>query len=155
MVTPQSQFIISLYGPPGSGKSSVGRALAARLHFPFWDLDEEIQARSKMTIPEIFAREGETGFRRREQKILRQLLKHREGVLALGGGALLDLSNRKEVESSGPVLCLQASIDKLLERMGTDGDTRPLLAGDLRARLESLIAQRTRHYSSFTEQLDA
>ncbi len=147
--------MIFLYGPPGSGKSSVGRALAARLRYPFWDLDEEIQARSKKTIPEIFAREGETGFRRREQKILRQLLKHREGVLALGGGALLDPSNRMMVESSGPVLCLHASVEKLLERMGTDGDARPLLAGDLRARLESLVAQRLGHYSSFPVQLDA
>ena len=155
METTRSQFIISLYGPPGSGKSSVGRALAAKLRLPFWDLDEEIQARSKLNIPEIFSRQGENGFRRRERTVLRQLLKYRDGVLALGGGALLDPSNRTLVESSGPVLCLQASIDRLLERMGTDGTDRPLLAGDLRLRLESLLAQRAGHYDSFPMQLDA
>jgi 3-dehydroquinate synthase len=155
MVTNHTQFIISLYGPPGSGKSSVGRLLAARLRLPFWDLDEEIQARSKRTISEIFDREGEAGFRRRERRILRQLLANGEGVLALGGGALLDPSNRKLVESCGPVLCLISTIEKLMERMGADASTRPLLAGDLRGRLESLMAQRLEHYSSFPEQLDA
>ena len=155
METIRSQFIISIYGPPGSGKSSLGRLLAAKLRFPFWDLDEEIQTRSKLTIPEIFVRQGEVGFRRREREVLRQLLKHREGVLSLGGGALLDPSSRLLAESSGPVLCLHASIERLLERMGSDDTDRPLLAGDLRLRLESLLAQRAVHYASFPQQLDA
>lgn len=146
---------ICLYGPPGSGKSSVGRALAARLGFPFWDLDEEIQVRSKMNIPEIFAREGEKGFRRRERKVLLDLLAHQEGVLALGGGALLNPANLTQVEAAGTVLCLQAPIERLLERLGAESNSRPLLNGDLRPRLESLLSSRADHYNSFPFALDA
>jgi len=146
--------LICLYGPPGSGKSSVGRALAARLGLPFWDLDEEIQARSKMSIPEIFSREGERGFRQRERKVLLELTSRGEGVLALGGGALLNPANRKRVEAVGLVLCLHAPIDRLLERLGAQGDSRPLLSGDVRARLESLLSNRADHYRLFPLALD-
>jgi 3-dehydroquinate synthase len=147
--------LVSLYGPPGAGKSRLGRALAAQLDLPFWDLDAEIEARSRRKIPVIFAREGEAGFRRRERAILAQLLQHGEGVLALGGGALLRPDNRALAEAAGPVLCLQAPLDTLAERLGKDENQRPLLAGDVQAQLAGLIQARSGHYASFPLQLDA
>jgi len=138
-----------IYGPPGSGKSSVGRLLAQALDLPFWDLDAEIEARTRKSVPALFAKYGEVGFRKRERKLLATLLTHPRGVISLGGGALLDSENRVRVEAHGPVLCLEASIDTLLERLGPAGQERPLLAGDLQAHLENLLAVRANHYMDF------
>ncbi len=145
---------ILLYGPPGSGKSSVGRLLAEALELPFWDLDHEIELRSKATIPEIFSRHGEAGFRRREQDVLKSLLARRHGVISLGGGALLDPGNRAAAEESGQILCLSASVDDLITRLQTADEERPLLNENLESKLSELIAQRADHYASFPNQLD-
>ncbi len=139
-----------VYGPPGSGKSSAGRLLAQALDLPFWDLDAEIEARARKSIPAIFAKYGEAGFRKRERKVLGTLLAHPRGVVSLGGGALLDGQNRSLVEAHGPVVCLEASVDTLLSRLGTAGLERPLLAGDVQAQLENLLAVRASHYTDFT-----
>ena len=143
-----------LYGPPGSGKSSAGRLLARALDLPFWDLDAEIEARSRKSIPAIFARYGEAGFRKRERKVLETLLTHSTGVISLGGGALMDAQNRTQVESHGPVLCLDASLDDLLQRLGANSEERPLLAGNLRSRLDDMLAVRADHYASFPLKID-
>ena len=145
--TSLSTFFI--YGPPGSGKSSVGRLLAQALDLPFWDLDAEIEARTRKSIPAIFAKYGESGFRKRERRVLETLLAYPRGVVSLGGGALLDEQNRVRVEAQGPVLCLEASIDTLLSRLGPSGQERPLLGGDLQAHLENLLAVRADHYLDF------
>ena len=79
-----------LYGPPGSGKSACGRALAENLALPFYDLDQEIEARSGKTILEIFSSQCEPGFREWERAGLEEVLEREAGVVALGGGALLD-----------------------------------------------------------------
>lgn len=149
-----ARSLFFIYGPPGSGKSSAGRLLAQALEIPFWDVDAEIEARSRMSIPKIFARYGETGFRKREHKVLERLLAHRAGVISLGGGALLDAASRAQVEALGPVLCLQASLEALLDRLELSDDQRPLLAGDLRPRLEDLLAARQEHYASFPLQIE-
>jgi 3-dehydroquinate synthase len=148
------QFLISLYGPPGSGKSMVGRELAERLALPFFDADHEIQVRSGMTIPEIFARDGESGFRRCEQDVLRDLYAQFEGVIALGGGALLDPENRSLVEAAGPVVTLEAPLPVLVERLRPSSEMRPLLADDLATKLESLVQRRSDHYASFAIRID-
>ena len=150
-----SRSIISLYGPPGVGKSRVGERLAGQLHLPFWDVDEEIRARSGMDIPAIFDEEGETGFRRREKAVLHDLLSNPEGVLALGGGALLDPENRDWVESAGPIVCLQAPVEILLERLNQSKDGRPLLVGDMSDRLQGLLTVRSDHYASFPITINA
>lgn len=143
-----------LYGPPGSGKSSAGRLLAQSLGVPFWDLDAEIEARSRASIPKIFTKYGEAGFRKRERKVLETLLAHSQGIVSLGGGALLDPQSRALVEAHGPVICLDAPLDTLLERLGATDDQRPLLTGDLRQRLEELLAARARHYASLPLHLE-
>jgi len=148
------QFVISLYGPPGSGKSRVGRELAKRLALPFFDADHEIQVRSGKTIPEIFAGDGEAGFRRCEQDILHSLYSQLEGVIALGGGALLGSPNRDLVESAGPVVSLEAPLPVLVQRLSRSPEVRPLLAGEMASKLESLVQGRAEHYASFTIRID-
>ena len=151
---PGDEFIF-LYGPPGVGKSVVGRQLAEDMALPFYDLDAEVAARSGAAIPEIFALEGEAGFRQREGRALVALLEATGGVIALGGGTLLNGDLRKRVEAAGAVLCLHAPPETLLERLAATGDERPLLSGDVKARLQDLVAARADHYRSFPSQLDA
>ena len=144
---------IFLYGPPGSGKTTLGTDLAAALNLPFHDLDAVIEQRAGRTIPRIFAEESESGFRRRELDALRMVTN--EGapigqVIALGGGALLNPEARELAETNGKVVCLIASLDTLSARLAAgEADGRPLLAGDPIERLRGLLALREAHYASF------
>nr|MBP7638595.1 AAA family ATPase [Kiritimatiellia bacterium] len=97
-----------LYGPPGSGKSTIGQILARRLDLPFIDLDAFIECTAKQRIPDIFACEGEGGFRMREAAALDQVAHGPSAIIALGGGALLSAKNRALAESTGDILCFQA-----------------------------------------------
>ena len=159
---------IYLYGPSGSGKSTVGRILAEQLALPYVDLDERIVASAQKTIPDIFATEGETGFRNRESKALDEVINHPPAVVALGGGALLDENNRTLTENSGPVICLMANLETLVERLQLDHNRRPLLEQTgsdnrpntntqkteiLRIRLTKLLEEREAHYANFSHQL--
>jgi shikimate kinase / 3-dehydroquinate synthase len=144
---------VFVYGPPSSGKSTIGRLLAQALDVPFIDLDEEIVAQNRLSIPEIFELEGEAAFRERETAALKSTLTFGEKVVALGGGSLVDPNNRSLVEAAGPVLLLAASLEILLERLPEFSDKRPLLAGDLTSRLKGLLARRREHYASFPCQI--
>ncbi|HEX9029498.1 MAG TPA: 3-dehydroquinate synthase [Anaerolineales bacterium] len=148
-----SQFIF-LYGPPGSGKSTVGKQLAQDLGLSFFDLDDDIEYRSRMTIPEIFEQEGEAGFRQRERYCLDAILDGSPAVVALGGGALLDDSTRQRVEAAGQVACLTASFDALLARLQSSPVRRPLLKGDAAGQLDRLLQRRSAHYASFPLQVN-
>ncbi len=150
---------VFLYGPPGSGKSTIGRQLADSLALPFIDLDLEIEKRYGFSIPEIFAKEGEAGFRQLEKTKIMEVCNREWGVIALGGGALLDHENRGWVEASGPVVCLSASPDLLLGRLDSTPIERPLLSGEQasapdKSRLKDLLADRNQHYASFAYQVD-
>ncbi len=151
--------MIFLYGPPASGKSTVGQLLADSLALPFVDLDQRIEKRSGMTVTEIFDKKRESGFRELEQDQLREVLNLDWGVIALGGGTLLDPENRARVEAAGPIICLSASPEALLERLSSTTIERPLLADgkDNRpagSQLMNLLVERDSHYSSFSNQLD-
>jgi 3-dehydroquinate synthase len=146
--------MIFVYGPPGSGKSSVGRRLAEGLSLEFYDLDKEITRQAGREISTIFDNEGEREFRKREVQALQNALDKGSGVVALGGGALLNDENRSSVTDAGVVLCLGASVDTLIERLRVDGVDRPLLRGDLEDRINHLLEDRAEHYKSFQHQLD-
>lgn len=144
---------IYLYGPPASGKSTVGVRLAERTGLAFVDLDEVIQITAAQSIPQIFDVEGEAGFRRRESEALQKVAAASNQVVALGGGALLSTGNRELCEQSGIVFCLQATYPTLIQRLGFDENQRPLLAQDAAAQLEKLLSQRLPHYLSFEHQI--
>ena len=108
---------IFLYGPPGAGKSSVGKALAERLRLPFVDLDLEIEKSAGKTIPQIMEEQGESAFRDLETEMLKQVVNESPRVIALGGGALLREENRRCAEECGQVVFLEAKIETLVERL--------------------------------------
>ena len=141
-----------LYGPPGSGKSTIGRLLAARLGLPFTDLDAVIVETGGRPIPQILAEEGELGFRAREKQALADMGARTRHVVALGGGALLNPECRALAESNGEVLCLACTLETLCHRIDTAPGSRPL-AGN-HAALEKLMANRAAHYASFPRRLD-
>jgi 3-dehydroquinate synthase len=117
------------------------------------DLDSAIEAEAGQPIPEIFATEGEAGFRLRERSALGMALAGEARVIALGGGALLDLECRALVEHAGRVICLNAASETLLTRLQAAAEERPLISRDLRGGLESLLLQRADHYASFRDVL--
>jgi shikimate kinase len=134
---------VVLVGMMGSGKSSIGRRLAARLGVPFVDADAEIEARAGgMTIAEIFERHGEPYFRAGEARVIANLLEHGPQVLATGGGAFMNRDTRAAIHLKGVSIWLKAELDVLMKRIKRRGD-RPLLkTGDPAATLTALIAER-------------
>ena len=138
-----------LWGMMGSGKTTIGRALATQLERPFFDLDALVSQHTGMPIERLFTERGEEFFRHREQEVLTRLLKDvPDAVIAVGGGALLTPSFRDHIRQRAFVITLEASISVLLERVGS-GDGRPLLAGDgqtVKQRLEGLLAERHLQY---------
>jgi shikimate kinase len=133
---------IALVGLMGAGKSSIGRRLAQRLHIPFIDADTEIEAAAGATIEEIFERHGEAAFREGERRVIARLLEGPVQVLATGGGAFIDESIRALLRERAITVWLRADIELLLPRV-LRRNNRPLLkAGDPRAILERLIAER-------------
>jgi 3-dehydroquinate synthase len=140
---------IFIYGPPGSGKSTVGKILADRLEIPFLDLDVEIERMAGQTISQIMSEQGEPIFRDLETAALEKAASGAASVIALGGGALLRDSNRVCAESAGEVVLLEADLPTLLERLKSASGQRPLLTGDMEEKLRSLMARRQAHYESF------
>ncbi len=121
---------IALVGLRGTGKSTVGRLVAARLGWPFADADEEIERAAGRTVAAIFAAEGEAGFRDREAAVLTDLLARPRVVLAAGGGAVLRPENRRLFQTCGVVAWLTADPAALAERLAADlstADRRPAL----------------------------
>ncbi len=138
---------IVMVGMMGAGKTAVGRALAARLQVPFLDSDHEIEAAANMSIPEIFARDGEDFFRLKERQVISRLLTEECGVLSTGGGAFLAAENRETITRNGASIWLQADLDVLWNRV-RHRDTRPLLrTSDPRATLAELYAARVPLYA--------
>ncbi len=144
---------IFLYGPSGSGKSTIGKQLASDLKLPFIDSDQVIEVNAGISIPEIVEAEGMPKVRDLETEALRQIVNGSESVIALGGGALLREENRALVEKNGKVILLKAELSTLMDRLDKDPNKRPLLAGDLKAKLTAYLEGRAEHYASFSLQI--
>ena len=139
---------VYLVGFMGSGKSTVGRMLAGKLGWEFVDLDDEIEKRAGVSIPEIFAVQGEPAFRELESSALREQVKQarerRSRVVALGGGAFVDPGNREALSGAGVSIWLKCPVTRLWERVASERD-RPL-ARD-RTAFESLYEKRRAEYA--------
>lgn len=137
---------VALVGMMGAGKTAVGRAVALKLGVPFLDSDAEIEAAANLSVPEIFQRDGEVFFRKRETEVISRLLETQNGILSTGGGAYLAEVNRKNITQKGVALWLDAPIDLLWSRVKSK-DTRPLLRTDNPlATLTEIFATRTPIY---------
>lgn len=143
-----------LAGFMGTGKSAVGRLVAARLGREFVDIDQLIETRAGRTIPRIFEEEGEAVFRALEAEACQELSVGQSWVVATGGWALGLPANRAAVEAGGVVICLGADVPTLVGRLG-GADGRPMLQdAEWEMRLERLLAQRRPTYRSFPLQVD-
>lgn len=137
---------VALVGMMGAGKTAVGRAVAAKLAVPFLDSDAEIEAAANLSVPEIFERDGEEFFRKRETEVISRLLDERSGILSTGGGAFLAKVNRDNISARGVSLWLNADLSLLWNRV-RHKDTRPLLrTSDPKATLSALYNTRVPIY---------
>ncbi|MEW5747026.1 MAG: shikimate kinase [Nitrospirota bacterium] len=138
---------IVLTGFMGTGKTVVGTLLAERLRRPLIDVDSEIEREQRMTVAEIFAREGEAAFRDMEAAVIRRLSERAGVIIATGGGAVVRQENRENLRKNGVVVCLTASPEATLERTRAAG-TRPLLqVDDPLQRIRELLEARGPYYA--------
>ena len=142
---------IYLVGLMGSGKTTVGKLTAKKLVKSFIDSDHLIEERSGVRVPLIFEYEGEEGFRKRETKVLEELIAMKNIILATGGGIILEKSNQKLLVENGLVIYLKADYDLLASRLRSDL-TRPLLQGvNIKDRLKNLFMERDPIYKSIAD----
>lgn len=122
----RSDSSLFLVGPMGAGKTTIGRQLADMLGWRFVDSDHEIEVRTGASIPWIFEKEGEEGFRKREESMIGELTRQKQIVLATGGGSVMRPANRQALQSRGTVIYLYTPVSMQLERTAHDRN-RPLL----------------------------
>lgn len=144
MSAPRTRPVCVLVGPPGSGKTSTGTVLATRLAVPFRDTDADIAEAAGKPIPEIFVDDGEERFRELERAAVAAALKSCDGVLALGGGAVLSERTRQAL-AGHTVVFLSVELADAVRRVGID-QGRPLLSVNPRATLKHQLAQRRPFY---------
>lgn len=140
---------IVLIGFMGAGKTTVGRVLADRLRWKFYDLDDVIEQRTGQSVSQIFASGGETGFRRMETSALRAMLEDnspsQDHILALGGGAFVQPENRRLLEQAGAItVLLEAPLEELRRRCQAEAKARPLAQQE--AHFAGLFAARRADY---------
>ncbi|HWG65646.1 MAG TPA: shikimate kinase [Streptosporangiaceae bacterium] len=129
-----------LIGPPGAGKSTVGPLLAGLLGVAFLDTDSIVEHVAGKPVSDIFVQDGEAAFRVLEREATARAVAGHRGVLALGGGAVLDPGTRR-VLAGQPVIYLETGYAAALERTGLNA-ARPLLLGNPRARMRALLEER-------------
>ncbi|MGE0918727.1 shikimate kinase [Trichlorobacter lovleyi] len=146
---------IILTGPMGSGKTSVGQLLAARLGYRFQDLDALLVEQAGKSINQIFADEGEAAFRERETALLATLVGQHGIILSTGGGVVIREANRRLLHAGGLVVNLTATVPVLAGRLAL-ADDRPLLKGDeaLEARIERIMTERESFYADADIRID-
>jgi shikimate kinase len=138
--------VLVLIGAPGSGKTTVGRLVAATLGVGFRDTDADVEIVAGKTVADIFIDDGEAAFRALERDAVAGALREHSGVLALGGGAVLDATTR-EALTGHRVVWLEVGLTDATKRIGLARD-RPVLALNPRATLAKLLSARTPHYEA-------
>ena len=137
--------LVVLVGPPGAGKSTVGRLVADRLGARWRDTDADIEAAAGRAIPDIFVDDGEAHFRALERAAVVDAVNEHTGVLALGGGAVVDADTRALL-ATRRVVFLDVGLAEAARRVGMSG-ARPLLLGNVRSQLKSLLDARRPLYT--------
>ena len=144
---------IFLVGLMGSGKTTIGKLIAKKLRYKFIDTDLLMEEKTGVKVPLIFEYEGEEGFRKRETKILSEVLLSDNIVLATGGGIVLSDNNRQQLKERGNVIYLNAEINELAKRLSND-KTRPLLQNtDIKEKLKELMGHRSFLYESIADSI--
>lgn len=151
---------IYLLGMMGSGKSTVGKKLAGKLSFKFYDLDHLIEKKISMTIDEFFQLEGEEKFRKIEQEILRETFLLNNVVISTGGGTPCFFSNITEINENGISCYLEANIALLISRLQGATEQRPLLKkyknkAELTEYLQGLLNEREVYYKQANKTIPA
>ncbi len=146
---------IILIGPPGAGKSTIGKQLARSLDSSFTDTDQIIEAQTNTSISQIFIDQGEPWFRKLEEEVVLRAITDIDGVLSLGGGAPLSIAAQEKIKSiSHPVVFLDVSLATAAPRVGFNRD-RPLLLNNPRAAWQELMDKRRPIYESLATQIVA
>lgn len=143
---------IMLIGPMGAGKTSLGKGLAEKLSWLFYDTDHEVMRRTGVDIAHIFKYEGESGFRRREHQALKEVIEvAQNAVIACGGGIVVSPENRRLIINQELVVFLDVSLERQIERIGEDGN-RPLAHGpEKQRRLQQLREERLGLYEAIAD----
>ena len=137
---------IVLTGFMGTGKTTIGRALAKKLQMRLVDIDEEIEKEQKMSINDIFSRHGEPHFRDIETAMIQELSRDKNIIISTGGGAVLRDENMEALKENGIIFCLNATAETILERTGRNQD-RPLLkVENPKEKINELLAYRRPFY---------
>ena len=137
---------ISLCGMMGSGKSAIGKILAHRLDYKFIDVDKVIEIDAGKTIKKIFEEDGEEYFRDLEERITTNILKHKETIVSLGGGAIINNKIRSSIKKNSYNVYLNVNVDILTKRL-QNSKTRPLIyKKNLKKELSNLISIREKFY---------
>ena len=147
---------IVLTGFMGTGKTAAGKRLAKRLGWRFVDVDQLIESSAKMPIAKLFSERGEPVFRRLERRVIHRVARGQQQVIATGGGAFTDPQNRSRLRMTGPVICLTARPQAILDRVGRKLVARPLLAGAANplSRIKTLLHQRAGAYAQADMTID-
>ena len=134
----------------GSGKSTLGRMLAARLNLAFIDLDTFLEEKYFRTIPQIFAEEGEAGFRKKEQKVLHEVSAFDDVIVATGGGAPCFFDNMEVMNNTGFCIFLDVDTDSLVNRLIHAKTERPIIKGksadELHYFIDGMMLKRRPYY---------
>ena len=151
-------YKVTLIGMMGTGKSKFGRQIANILKFNFYDIDNLIEKEFRMTIKELFKKNGEVFFRKIEKKTINKLIlqinKNKEKVIiSLGGGGFDNKETRDLLLNNTNVIWLNTPLDVLVQRVG-DGSKRPMIKGETRDSIMQLLKIRTKYYSLCHRQIN-